>query len=519
MHRPTYCLAILLVLLAGIRFVEPPIVAALPVPPTARLSYSAYNSGHAAVFGSQPLHPIVDTGEYDEEPLAHDNISPADEQAIWDHIQRSISQLQAKGVIRVVHPAQAVAYGWPVRLAPGLTDYAGFYVSAFSDHDPLSGPWLDYNNGTRTYDTHRGTDIALWPFSWNKLDAGDVQVVAAAAGTIVENQNITPTDHNCGSGSGGLGNWIVLQHADGRVTLYGHMKYNSLTTKGVGQTVALGEYLGTVGSSGNASGPHVHFEVRTAYGPSNLWTDPYTGSANPVASSWIQQRPYYDSAINKIATATAGPVFTNCQPTVTNIQDTFTFSILTRIYFQVYYRDYQGTLPTLLTISDPNGNTFQSWSYSNAATPFTPVLERHWAFDFPANATPGTWRFQALYNGNTYETFFNVNAPATLTLGVPNGNEQWDILLNHPITWTANFGNDVNISLYRNAVFIGTITSATPNDGRYDWIPGSHYPTGSGYTIRITNSANSAVYDESNGPFTLLPTTLTNRLHLPSIFH
>jgi hypothetical protein len=55
-------------------------------------------------------------------------------------------------------------------------------------------------------------------------------------------------------------------------------------------------------------------------------------------------------------------------------------------------------------------NIFQSWNYINNAAPITPA-EHHWAFDFPTNAAPGKWRFQALYNGQTYETFFNVNAP------------------------------------------------------------------------------------------------------------
>jgi murein DD-endopeptidase MepM/ murein hydrolase activator NlpD len=362
----------------------------------------------AAAIETPPPHPqIVAEGGYNVEP-PHDNISPPEEQAIWDAVQRNIQQLQAEGVLAAPDTAQAVSYGWPVRLAPGITDYAGFYISAFADHNSAAGAWLDYNGGTRTYDTHRGTDIALWPFSWNKVDAGAVQVVAAAAGTIVQNQNQTPNDHNCPTGiaADGLGNYIVLQHADGRITIYGHMKYNSLTTKSIGQTVALGEYLGTVGSSGYASGPHVHFEVRSAFGGSELWLDPYNGSANPIASSWLSQRPYYDSAINKIATGTAGPVFTDCQPTVTNILDSFPAPA--RIFFQVYFRDYQGALPTQLNIYNPNGTLYQTWSYTNNAISFTPGAERHWAVDFPADAMPGTWRFEAQYNSQTYETFFKV---------------------------------------------------------------------------------------------------------------
>ena len=51
-------------------------------------------------------------------------------------------------------------------------------------------------------------------------------------------------------------------HADGSVAWYGHMKAGSLTNKAVGQTVSSGEYLGIVGSSGNSTGPHLHFGIR-----------------------------------------------------------------------------------------------------------------------------------------------------------------------------------------------------------------------------------------------------------------
>lgn len=361
---------------------------------------------------------IEEEGSYIPD-LPHDHISAEEDKALWDGIQRSIRQLQSDGVLAAADVVQTVFYGWPVRLAPGHPDYAGFSVSAFSDHNAAGGSWLDYNNGSRTYDTHRGTDIALWPFSWNKVDAGDVQVIAAAAGTIIQNENITPSDHNClVGGAGGLGNWITLQHADGRITIYGHMKYNSLTKKAVGQTVALGEFLGTVGSAGNSSGPHLHFEARTANGNSTLWTDPYSGAANPLPSGWLNQRPYHDSAVNTIATATAGPIFHDCQPTVTNIQDRFTTPM--SIDFQVYFRDYLNTLPAALTIYDPNGNVFQSWTFTSA-TAFTRALAYHRAFSFPAEAVPGKWHFQAQYNGQTYDSFFYVNMQLVATTAAATG--------------------------------------------------------------------------------------------------
>jgi hypothetical protein len=110
-----------------------------------------------------------------------DEISPAQEQAMWEEIQRNIETLRSMGALAPLNTAQAVTYNFPLRMAPGLPDYAGFRVSAFADHNPASGPVLDYNGGARTYDGHRGTDYALYPFSWNKVDAGDVQVIAAAA--------------------------------------------------------------------------------------------------------------------------------------------------------------------------------------------------------------------------------------------------------------------------------------------------------------------------------------------------
>lgn len=354
----------------------------------------------------------------DNVELPRDDLGPDEEAAIWARIQADLQRLRADGTLAAPDAAQTVFYGWPVRLAPGLTDSAGYFVSAFSDHNAASGAWQDYDGGTRTYDTHRGTDIALWPFSWNKLDAGDVQVVAAAAGTIVQRENITPADHNCGAGTGSLGNWIVLSHADGRITIYGHMKYNSLTAKGVGQTVALGEYLGTVGSAGNSSGPHVHFEARTALGGSELWTDPFTGSSNPIASGWLSQLPYYDSAINKIATATAFPQNEPCLPTVTHLEDRFPAAA--HIAFQVYYRAYQGGLPTQLTVFNPAGGIYRSWSYTDNAYPFLAAAGRYWSMDLPADAPSGVWRFQAVYNGQTYGTPFWVNVPITPTLYLPD---------------------------------------------------------------------------------------------------
>jgi murein DD-endopeptidase MepM/ murein hydrolase activator NlpD len=57
----------------------------------------------------------------------------------------------------------------------------------------------------------------------------------------------------------GCGWYVDIQHAGGIVTRYCHMVTKPYVK--VGQKVSRGEVLGRVGSSGNSSGPHLHFEV------------------------------------------------------------------------------------------------------------------------------------------------------------------------------------------------------------------------------------------------------------------
>jgi murein DD-endopeptidase MepM/ murein hydrolase activator NlpD len=87
---------------------------------------------------------------------------------------------------------------------------------------------------------HTGIDIAA-PFG--------TTVTAAAAGVVVA----------VGHSGVGYGNYVVIGHGGGVMTLYGHLLETDVL---VGDVVARGQRIGLEGSSGWSTGPHVHFELR-----------------------------------------------------------------------------------------------------------------------------------------------------------------------------------------------------------------------------------------------------------------
>jgi murein DD-endopeptidase MepM/ murein hydrolase activator NlpD len=95
---------------------------------------------------------------------------------------------------------------------------------------------------------------------YNAVDIGapkNTPIVAAADGTVI----IAKSN---GAWNGGYGNYIVIQHSNGTQTLYAHA--NSIVVS-VGDQVAQGQTIGLVGETGEATGYHVHFEVRGAQNP------------------------------------------------------------------------------------------------------------------------------------------------------------------------------------------------------------------------------------------------------------
>ena len=92
-------------------------------------------------------------------------------------------------------------------------------------------------------------------YGYEKFHAG-IDIGASMGSSIVAADGGTVT---VSTYDGGYGNYIMINHGNGRVTLYAHMSSRAVT---VGTTVNKGQVIGYVGSTGNSTGPHLHFEVR-----------------------------------------------------------------------------------------------------------------------------------------------------------------------------------------------------------------------------------------------------------------
>lgn len=361
--------------------------------------------------------------------------SPGQHTAIEKKLKESRAALILEGKLKPLSSKamMTTSFIWPVEQTNGLNDYGVHFMANFVDQNSAYPNQItDYNCGTRSYDltdgyNHSGIDICLWPFQWYKMDSSQVKIIAAAGGTITGKDD-GHVDHNCGGNITDDWNAVYIEHADGSTAWYGHMKNGSLTSKTVGQTVVAGEYLGLVGSSGFSSGPHLHFEV---YDANNNLIDPFSGSCNTLNSTswWASQRPYYDSGINALRTQSASAVFPNCPAQETPNEQTF-FCSGQDIYFAAYYRDQQAGHVSQYKVFRPDNSIWQQWTHTN--TTYYDASYWEWNYTLPSGAPSGSWKFQVIYDGQTYERFFDVEvvptisiSNATLTASTTGTTYQW----------------------------------------------------------------------------------------------
>lgn len=176
-------------------------------------------------------------------------MAPAAEQA---PIQETVVETIPENKSEIVVPDSAVSEvvtqdPSEVEAAEAEMEYLDFSGAHFPT---IHGTLLNSPYGIRKHRLHRGVDL--------HLHIGDSVVAAYPGKVVVSKYNRR-----------GYGNYVMIEHANGTRTLYGHLQKRLVE---VGDIVEGGQLIGKGGNTGRSSGPHLHFEIR--YGEVNI--DPAT---------------------------------------------------------------------------------------------------------------------------------------------------------------------------------------------------------------------------------------------------
>lgn len=398
--------------------------------------------------------------------------------------KRCKENCKALGIDHLEKSFLAVPLEWPLKPSDNMTDCGYYFVSAYADHNATAGAIQDFDCGTKTYDTHRGTDIAIWPYPFYKMDHDQVEVIAAAPGTIVDKHD-GEFDKNCAS-TNALANYVVIQHADGSVAYYWHMKNGSITTKAIGETILTGEHVGVVASSGNASGPHLHFEVRTGFDVSTL-IDPFAGACNSWnnTSCWANQKPHNEPAILKASVNITDVEFAPC-PADEPVTESAVFPTafqgpgLSAGYakFYIFMRDETVGTTVNMSIHNPNGSLFgAAWTHVCN----TYYKASYYGYSKLLPTIPGVYTFEATYNGATCVTTFEISDDPSAGISIIDNRSSLDV-----------FPNPTNESI--------TISGADLKNGNYSFY--------------LKNTIGQIVYEEN---YTVVNNMIEKHLNLTNL--
>ncbi len=155
----------------------------------------------------------------------------------------------------------------------------------------------DFKCGSLSTDGHQGTDIRL--ISYREMEAG-VDVFAAAAGKVIDIRDKMPdvssqlVTYEVVTNRG-YGNRVAIKHDNGYITIYAHLKRNSLLVN-IGDIVKSGQKLAQVGLSGLSEYPHLHFELRQG----RKIIDPYSGRVAGYGCGKSGESYWNDAAIKTL---------------------------------------------------------------------------------------------------------------------------------------------------------------------------------------------------------------------------
>jgi murein DD-endopeptidase MepM/ murein hydrolase activator NlpD len=162
-----------------------------------------------------------------DEVLQYNNLTRSSKLAIGDVIVIPDGELVAVSAGTKKTTSSKTNYSGPT--------YSGYYMR------PIVG-------GIKTQNVHghNGVDLA---------SSYGANILASASGEVI----VARTGYN-----GGYGTYIVVKHANGTQTLYGHLSSLGVS---VGDRVSQGQIIGKMGSTGKSTGTHLHFEIRGARNP------------------------------------------------------------------------------------------------------------------------------------------------------------------------------------------------------------------------------------------------------------
>lgn len=169
--------------------------------------------------------------------------------------------------------AHALQFVTPI----GGAAYKDWTIVNYVDETPGAGI-SDYLGGPYTYNGHDAIDFTLPNFA--AMDKG-VPVMAAAAGKVIEVHDGEYDKCSRVQPCGNNPNYVTIDHGNGIVTQYLHLAKDSIDVS-VGQSVAAGQLLAKVGSSGLSTDAHLHFAVYENGQVVDTYKDPSKWWANPL---------------------------------------------------------------------------------------------------------------------------------------------------------------------------------------------------------------------------------------------
>lgn len=203
-------------------------------------SYAAYGKAHG-----------LDTENFDSNYWPEEDLKVVRKQVVED-IKNIVEAQMPKEEESMLALGDDTAYWWPIGSVETTTTKVGT-----SSSSPMSTEITQYYA-----DGHEAIDIGT------ASESGVVPIIASDAGTVtLVSESISMPESNSDSAypndNSSYGNFVKIKHEDGTSTIYAHLYKNTITVK-EGDTVVQGQIIGYMGSSGNSTNTHLHFEIRDA---------------------------------------------------------------------------------------------------------------------------------------------------------------------------------------------------------------------------------------------------------------